>query len=41
MVRREGRSGGWKRRFTVAQSEAMDSAFGPALAAIGWQDGAF
>lgn len=33
MLRREGKAGGWKNRFTVAQSEAMDAAFADALRA--------
>lgn len=35
MLRREGRSGAWKRRFTLEQSERLDAAFGPALRAAG------
>ena len=35
MLRRSGKSGGWKSRFTVEQSERMDAIFGPTLAAAG------
>jgi Sulfotransferase domain len=35
MQRREGVAGGWKKRFTVAQSEAIDQAFGPTLKSAG------
>ncbi len=35
MTRREGGSGGWKKRFTVAQSEKFDAELGPILRAHG------
>lgn len=35
MVRRAGLAGGWRKRFTAAQSEAMDHAFAAALRAAG------
>lgn len=35
MIRREGKAGGWKRRFTVEQSERIDAAFAAALEAAG------